>query len=663
MQKSFLGCCALVLFTLNCTVAQHDVSYFTSISSKKSVMAENHNALIKNDLVFTKNLIVPTNGQEQFNLNAVPSCLQLGSDPAYGLVGNSSITNLKVSIVTAEADKASPVTNLAEMMAKRTPLLNPYCQVDFTYNAGKSGVKDGYKEGQSQALGIRVGLPLRADDGGTNGWNGNIHNIGSGGCMGYLPSLKAATNTGYVSSGSDGGHGAPYILFDCDFGVNQTRNTLNNGLIRDFSLDHVIWQTHWSKALTKIYYGKTQKYTYWSGCSQGGRQGHIILQNIPEEYDGVIAGGSALYWMRFQMVQAWSGLVIKDMLRTKGKTLTPLQISAATDAAIASCDIQDGVKNGILADPRNCHWSAKNFMKGMIGVPDSVAFDEDQANAYDLIRRGPVNSKGELIWFPYEADTRFSIKTDYLLSDGIMHWAVGDTTFSSDKHLYMDKAHLMAANDSLGITYEDMATIASQRVSDLADVDNIAIEKAAKSGLKFISWTGTADRNIHSRNSIYYYREVAEHLKMKIDDPKFQSWFRLFLFPGVDHCAGGDGPQPGDVNGGVLLEALTNWVEKGIAPDKIIATKYEGQMRGPVPGTENRAAMNKKLTVKVATVPVFPYPKTAIYNGTGELNDANSYTGGGNLETPEIIKQDKIAKHKFENGTGKIPALYTRKKE
>jgi Tannase and feruloyl esterase len=423
-------------------------------------------------------------------------------------------------------------------------------------------------------------------------------------------------------------------------------------LIRDFSRDHVIWQTRLTKALVKTYYGEKEKRTYWTGCSQGGREAVIAAQTVPEEYDGILGGGAALGWMRFQMAQAWSGLVIKDVLKSKGKTLTPEQIAKTTQAEIAACDAQDGVVDGVIGDPRGCHWSAKHAICGAKDAPQRGCLDADQAEAFDMIRRGPVNSAGQLIWYPWEPGTTFATGTNYLLSDGVMRWAVKDLDFKSAEHLYLDKAHLAAARDPKGITYEDMATLASQVGSDLADVDSPALDTAKARGLKIILWTGTADRNIQSRITINYYRQVAAHFGTTITDGNLQSWMRVFLYPGVDHCGGGVGPQPGNVNDGPLFDALVSWVEKGIPPDQVLATQYPPLDPGvrPAIGPEQRRVFGHR--------PVCPYPQTSIYNGSGDTHDAKSFRCGSNLETSTIVKQDELAAHKAENTTGKVPAPY-----
>jgi Tannase and feruloyl esterase len=587
----------------------------------------------------------------------LPSCIDLGTNPTFGLAGNPGVTHLKAAVVPiadAAAEPSGPSTNFAEMMERGAPAALAYCRVDFTYSSGRSGTKDGYDEGQNQAIGIRIGLPLRVDDGGTStAWNGKIQNLGSGGCMGYVGAVTQATNHGYVGTASDGGHGAPWILFNCDFGVIQDKHVLNEGLIRDFSSDHVIWQTRLTKALVKAYYGEKEKRTYWTGCSQGGREAVIAAQTVPEEYDGILGGGAALGWMRFQMAQAWSGLVIKDLLKTKGKILTAEQIAATVQAEVKACDAQDGVADGVIGDPRSCHWSARRAICGTKGSPRANCLDADQANAFDVIRRGPINSAEQLIWYPWEPGTTFPTETNYLLSDSVMRWAVKDLNFKSADHLYLDKAHLAAAHDPRGITYEDMATLASQVGSDLADVDSPALDKAKARGLKMILWTGTADRNIQSRITINYMRQVAAHFGTTVTDDKLQSWMRVFMYPGVDHCAGGVGPQPGNVNDGPLFDALVNWVEKGIAPDQIIATEYPPLAPGTQPariGLETRPVLGHR--------PVCPYPKTALYAGSGDTHDPKSFLCGGNLETATIVKQDELAQHKAENTTGKVPAPY-----
>jgi hypothetical protein len=576
-----------------------------------------------------------------------PRCADLAVNSVYGLAGNPGVSRL-----SARAVPISPVSRDQPSSTQTATVRIAYCEVEFWYNSGKAGLADGYEEKQSQAIGIRVGLPLRADDGGIGSWNGKIHNLGNSGCMGRLPTVTPATNAGYAGAVSDGGHAASDLTnsFDCGFALSGSSRPLNMGLLRDFTAEHLLWQTRWSKQLASLYYGSPSRRTYWSGCSQGGREAHIIAQTIPEEYDGVLGGGAGLWWMQFQLVQAWPGLVIKDMLEPKGKTITPAQMEATTDRAIEACDALDGVTDGVLGDPRRCTWSAHAAVCGARGSQPGLCLDGDQADAYDQIRRGPHNSKGELIWFPFEPDSAVPINIDAFLGQEMMRWTVGDAAFSAADHVYIDRAHLDAAHDPLGITYEDMATLASQRVSDFVDGSNpTAMNWAKSTGTKFLMWTGTADRNIQSRNTIEFYRRTAAQFGVAVDSPDLQSWYRVFLYPGVAHCGGGDGPAPGNPLVGPLFEALVKWVEEAVSPVQILATTYQG-------ATRNQTSRMPSPGPVVGTRPVCPYPQTALYNGNGDVNDARSFVCGGNLELG--LSNEPLAKHKFENGTGIVGPPY-----
>ncbi len=547
---------------------------------------------------------------------ALPNCSQLASDAAFGLKDNPGVTNLSVSAVPSGPGVS-----------------NAYCRVEFTYNSGKGGPADGYDVGQKQAIGIRIGLPLRSDDGGTGAWNRKIQNMGGGGCMGlHYQDVSVATNKGYVGTTTDGGHKGA-ATFDCSFAIISSgplANTLNLGLIRDFAHDHLLWQTRWSKTLTSSYYGKPQTRTYWTGCSQGGREANIIAGQFADEYDGILAGAPALYSSQFQTAQAWSGLVVKDKLKRIGKDLNAAQVQAAVQLEIAACDAMDGVKDGVLGDPRTCQWSAVNAICGKPGaVAPPNCLDADQAAAFDLIRQGPQNSSGRRIWYPWEPGTLVPVNTtSYLVAQSVMQWALANPKWSSDAHLYLDRKALAASGDPLGITYEDMTEFTASRVGPLVDwFDPALLGQARAKGVKMLSWHGTADRNIMSRNSIKYYRELAAGFGKGVSDPDVQSWYRLFLYPGVAHCGGGVGPQPGDQNAGPLFDALVNWVENGAAPERIIATR---NLDGGV----------------VETRPVCSYPKTAIYQGSGSVHDAASFACGGNLETKQTICSGVVTQYR-----------------
>lgn len=146
------------------------------------------------------------------------------------------------------------------------------------------------------------------------------------------------------------------------------------------------------------------------------------------------------------------------------------------------------------------------------------------------------------------------------------------------------------------------------------------------------------------------YRRTAAHFGLSVDSPELQSWYRVFLYPGVAHCGGDDGLAPGDKDTGPLFNALVDWVERGVPPGQIVATRYAGATRAPTP---------RALRVEgaaVGTRPVCPYPQTALYKGSGDTNDGANFECGGNLELG--LAADPLAKHKFENRTGIVGPPY-----
>ncbi len=235
-----------------------------------------------------------------------------------------------------------------------------------------------------------------------------------------------------------------------------------------------------------------------------------------------------------------------------------------------------------------------------------------------------------------------------------MQWAMRDSLFVSAQHLYIHEAHLRAAHDPLGITCENMATLASKARSDIADMSSPALNAARARGLKLIMWTGTADRNIPPEDTVYDYRQVAAHFGTTVDDPKLCCWMRVLLYPGVAHCADGTGPQPGAVDNGPLSHALVQWVERGIPPPEVLVMEHGPLPQGAPPPSPSRPQRGPVIGHR----PVCPYPKAAIYGGTGNAHHAGNWHCGGDLETPTVLKQDRPARHKYENGTGHVPPPY-----
>ena len=302
------------------------------------------------------------------------ACSQLAADPALGLVGNKVIKSVNSTIIQATGPNRA------------------HCQVNVLYG-----------ESLDQNINIRVGLPLNSLDGGTGGiqgaWNGRTQGVGGGGCAGGL-GVTAPVNAGYVGSGTDTGHSGG----DCEPGVNLD-DTYNLQFIEDFIRNAIKQQVLLSKSIARTYYGVAPVYNYWNGCSTGGRQGYLLAQELGKELDGILANAPAIYWTRFQTAQMWGQVVMNEVL---GAPIAAAKLTQATASAVAACDATDGVTDGVIDDPRTCHFSATANICGAPKAPVANCLTPAEADVIDRIWDGPRNTEGQRIWFGLDRGTNLA---------------------------------------------------------------------------------------------------------------------------------------------------------------------------------------------------------------------------------------------------------------
>jgi hypothetical protein len=495
--------------------------------------------------------------------------------------------------------QVTPTTPLAAVTGTR-------CEANFIYSS-RGGPRHGYAVGQDQRIVLRVGLPLNAvDNSGSSLWNGKVQNLGGGGLAGNVGGVTNATNTGYVGSSTDSGHPASD---NPNFAVIQETHQLNEGRLDDFLNESIKQQYQWSLKLAREYYGRKPERNYWNGCSTGGRQGLALALRHGKDFDGFLVGAPANFHTRLQVATVWPAWINKDVA---GFTLTNAQMQAANASAIAACDAQDGVSDGLIADARACKFDARANICGEPGAPAAnCLLDEAQAEAVNRIWDGPRNDHGTRIWFPFGRGANASVLSQGAFggpcgSLGIFCWSHRDTAF--------DWFPLPLSE------FDDETQLATRVVAPHSDIISVELEQAKKSGAKILMWHGETDQLIPWRQSVHYYREAAQHFD---GYHKLKSWFRFFVAPGVNHCSGGAGPQPQ-----ALFDTMVNWVESGVAPDSIPAQNTSGG-------------------VVTRTRPLCPYPQTAIYKG-GDPDAASSFQCGGNLETKENVCMDLVARYQKE---------------
>jgi hypothetical protein len=497
---------------------------------------------------------------------ALPACTELATNPAYGLAANP-----QVSAVTA-ALQPTAGTNTA------------YCRVDFTFS-GESGPSAGYLPGQSQQLKIRVGLPPNGVDlanptaAGAVSWNAKNRDLGGGGYAGAVGPVTSSTNLGYVGTSTDTGHSA---AAGGSFALNPD-GTLNYGLIEDFAADGIHEQHVWGIKLANAYYGSEPIRKYWMGCSTGGRQGHYQAQNFPQDFDGILAGANAFNWDRFITAELWPAVVMNQEV---GAPIASAKLNAVTTAAIAACDGDDGIVDGLIQEPRACTYSATSFVCTANGGPssDPNCLTPAEARAVNKIWDGPRDANGDRAWYDLErgasllglAGTNpFSIANDHF-----KYWIHQNPSF--DWHTVTETSFIT-----------DMLTSIA-KFNDVIGTDD-DLKAFRKAGGKMITYHGLSDQLIPPRGTYHYYNSVLQG-----NYKETQKFYRFFPYPGNGHCGGGTAPL---INAEALFSTLVNWVESGIEPDYVVAS-------------QTSPARTRKICM---------YPNVPVYSGSGSTDDQASF--------------------------------------
>ncbi|HTW76087.1 MAG TPA: tannase/feruloyl esterase family alpha/beta hydrolase [Steroidobacteraceae bacterium] len=464
-----------------------------------------------------------------------------------------------------------------------------------------------------QAIHIWIGLPMNG------AWNGRWESVGGGVYVGSVGVPAQAIGAGYAAGATDTGHtggrpGVPIPPLDGRFGMLRP-GAPNTALQRDFAYRSEHLMAVIGKQLVRAFYGRPPQYSYWNGCSTGGRQGLRMAQDYPEDYDGILAGAPAIHWDRFQAAMLWYPMVA---LRDNGGPvgggnlrMLVAKYRLATARAIETCDALDGVRDGVIDDPRRCHYLASRdtqVTRASCTANDPQCLTPREAAVIDKSWQGPVvcpdggtdctvpdvaarnlGGKGPMrLWYGQQRGTDLTalggIRPFPVALEQARFWVYFDPSW--DWHR-LDYGNFLAF-------FRDTV----ERVGPMMASDNPDLSAFLRHGGKLVLWHGWADQLINPQGTIDYYDRVVRRMGGLARTRQFA---RLFMAPGVQHCGGGDGPQPQE-----LFEAVVNWVEKGVAPQTILASK-------PIPGGTR-------------TRPLCPYPAEARWNGTGSSDDAMNFS-------------------------------------
>jgi feruloyl esterase len=410
-------------------------------------------------------------------------------------------------------------------------------------------------------------------------WNGKFLGTGNGGyssAMSYAD-MRSALQHGYATAGSNTGHEGG----DLNFGAGHPEK------IKDWAYRAVHVMTEIAKHVVSAYYERSAAHSYFTGCSTGGQQALMEAQRYPTDYDGILAGDPGNNRIRLNAGFLWSWLAAN---KDTGNPLPASKLPLINRAVIDACDTIDGIEDGLIADPRRCH-----FDPGVLQCKngdDATCLTASQVTAvrsiYDGARnprtgqqvfagwaRGSESLGGRGGWASYFVGQPQPARIDFWRS-----WVFGNPQW--DPHSFDLDRDLTAADAKVGFI----------------DANNPDLSAFQKNKGKLVMYHGWADPVVPPEDGIRYYESVAGAMG---GIPNIVSFFRLFMVPGMGHCNGGPGPSTFDG-----LGTLDKWVTDGSAPERIVASHSTN-------GTVDR------------TRPLCPYPQIARWKGTGSSDDAAQF--------------------------------------
>jgi Tannase and feruloyl esterase len=426
----------------------------------------------------------------------------------------------------------------------------------------------------------RINVEVWIPEGGA--WNGKFQGVGTGGFAGSISyaALADGARRGYATASTDTGH----VGDDLTFGRGHPEK------IVDWGYRSIHLMTEIGKLIVRNQTGRFPDRAYFNGCATGGHQAMMEVQRFPADYDGVVAGNPAADRTNEIIAYLWDWLATHAADGTS--LVAPAKLQLLTRSAVAACDADDGVKDGVIDDPRRCRFDPASLLCRGAAAPTCLTSAE--LDAVRQVYNGPKNPRtGEQI-FPgwpvgsegYGAGPgegwRNFLDVPEPRRVGLFPYFVFDNPAWDWRSMDWDRdvAFTTRTMGFLNATARDLGPFLER-------------------GGKIVMHTGWADPILPAPDVIKYYEEVTETMG---GPERTQAFFRLFLAPGMGHCSGGPGPNTLDA-----LSSLETWVEKGIAPDTIVAAR-----RGPGGAVER-------------TRPLCVYPKVARWSGRGSTDEAANF--------------------------------------
>jgi hypothetical protein len=497
-------------------------------------------------------------------LGAAGPAVAAPGGPAAGCTTDAVSAVVRLPHVTIRS--ATPVTSGVFTPPGQPPItgLPAFCDVALTHT-----------DPAGNPISVELWLP--------RAWNGRFQGVGGAGYFCGIvynaltptaPGLATGVRAGYATASTDCGH--PFA--DASFALNAD-GSLNRPLIEDFASAGMHDMAVDGKAVTAAFYGAAPRFSYFYGCSAGGRAGAMEAQRHPADFNGIVAGAPAINWTRLAPAQVWPALV----MNASNDFLPACKESAFTAAAVAACDGSDGVVDGVIGDPDACRWDPHRLVGTDTPCGPITALDAD---VVEKIWQGPRGPRGAFLWFGLEPGASLTSLAGAAPFPAAVSWL---GTFLRQDPTF----------DWRTLTFGEFDALFRQSVAEFSATiatDDPDLSAFARHGGKILLWHGLADPLIFPQGTIAYYRDVQRTTRAA------GSFARLFLAPGAAHCVSGAGPVPSDP-----LAALVSWVEHGTAPTAI------------------PAALTDPTGTVLRTRLLCAYPRQARYTGHGSTDDAANF--------------------------------------
>lgn len=513
-------------------------------------------------------------------LTAVAALL-IFSRPAAAQQSCESLASLRIPTVTItlaksiEAPPAFEVPSTPGRFGTRKGLLVhvPFCRVA------------GYATPTADShISFEVWLPVAAN------WSGKYVGVGNPGFIGAISygGLVRQLERGDATASTDTGHS--------DVGATSEAPSAwaigHPEKIADWGYRAVHQTALAAKALIRAYYGRPEKYSFWSSCHEGGNQALTEAQKYPTDYDAIAAGDPAYDITHLQAVSEYVTWVsLKDGVKAPGY-IPPSKYAAINRAALDKCDALDGVRDGFIEDPMLCHFDPQTIAcPGKEDLPSCLT--PAQVHTAKLIYAGPKFADGKQIYPGFDPGSE--------LGWGLM--AAGPEPLSISTGFFKS---MVFDNENWDFRTFDVSRdtkLAEERVGKYLDSTDPNLEPFKKHGGKLLLYESWDEAIIPPRGALDYYNSVVKTMGGVRQTANF---FRLFMVPGMGMCPGFGMGDNGTFD---ALDVIEKWRETGVAPSRIDNTHK-------VNGVVDR------------THPACAWPTVAIYKGSGSPYDAANFTCG-----------------------------------